>query len=68
MAFIVSVMLVILTVTSVASNIAISFSDVPKSHWGDFAISEMTSRGLFSGTTAPVNGVGTFDRRHKKTV
>lgn len=39
---------------------ALSFSDVPSSHWGYSAISKMTQRGLFSGTSEPVNGVGTF--------
>ncbi len=58
---IVSVMLVTLAVSSFSSNVAISFSDVPKSHWGYSAITEMTKRGLFSGTTEPINGVGTFD-------
>lgn len=37
-----------------------SFSDVPSSHWAHAAIMDMVSRGMFSGTTAPVNGVGTF--------
>lgn len=37
-----------------------SFSDVPTSHWGHKDIMAMTNKGLFSGTKAPVNGVGTF--------
>lgn len=37
-----------------------SFSDVPSTHWAYKNIMAMTSKGLFSGTTTPVNGVGTF--------
>lgn len=43
-----------------AGNELKSFSDVPKSHWAHDAIMDMVSKGLFSGTTTPVNGVGTF--------
>jgi len=46
--------------TVFAENNKITFSDVPGNHWGYPAITEMTKRGLFSGTTEPVNGVGTF--------
>ena len=38
----------------------LTFSDVPSDHWAAQPILEMTEQGLFSGTTAPVNGVGTF--------
>lgn len=38
----------------------LSFSDVPKTYWGYTTIMNMTSYGLFKGTTEPVNGVGTF--------
>lgn len=44
---------------SVNSGIT-SFSDVPTSHWAYDAIMKMVNKGLFSGTTTPVNGVGTF--------
>ncbi|NCC15349.1 MAG: S-layer homology domain-containing protein [Clostridia bacterium] len=37
-----------------------SFSDVSSSHWAYKSIMAMVNRGLFSGTTTPVNGVGTF--------
>lgn len=37
-----------------------SFNDVPSSHWAYKNIMAMTQKGLFSGTTTPVNGVGTF--------
>lgn len=39
---------------------SITFSDVPQGHWAYEAVMDMTDRGMFSGTTAPVNGVGTF--------
>ena len=49
------------TVTVLAESTDIKFSDVPQTHWGYSAITEMTKRGLFSGTTVPVDGVGTFE-------
>ena len=38
----------------------LTFSDVPESFWGYTAIMAMVERGVFGGTTTPVNGVGTF--------
>lgn len=38
----------------------ITFSDVPANYWGYDTIMKMTEKGLFKGTTEPVNGVGTF--------
>lgn len=46
--------------TAPDSNITTSFSDVPSTHWAYSAITNMTQKGLFSGTTTPVNGVGVF--------
>lgn len=37
-----------------------AFSDVPESYWGYSVIMDMTEKGLFNGTSEPVNGVGTF--------
>jgi len=37
-----------------------SFSDVAADYWGYDTIMDMTERGLFKGTTEPINGVGTF--------
>lgn len=37
-----------------------SFSDVPEKHWAYSAVMNMQKRGLFSGVSAPVNGIGTF--------
>lgn len=47
-----------LSVPALAADL--TFSDVPSNHWAAQPIMEMTEQGLFSGTTAPVNGVGTF--------
>lgn len=38
-----------------------AFSDVPASRWSHDAIMDMVKIGMFTGTTAPVNGIGTFD-------
>lgn len=43
-----------------AGAVVTSFSDVPSTHWAYSSVMEMTKQGLFSGTTTPVNGVGTF--------
>ena len=37
-----------------------SFLDVPRSYWGYDTIMDMTSRGIFKGTSEPVDGVGVF--------
>ena len=47
-----------LSVPALAADL--TFSDVPSNHWAVQPIMEMTEQGLFSGTTAPVNGIGTF--------
>lgn len=46
-------------VTASASDIK-SFSDVPNAFWAHDAIMDMVDRGMFTGTSTPVNGVGTF--------
>lgn len=38
----------------------LSFSDVPATHWAYAAITDMTEKEMFQGTTPAVNGVGTF--------
>ena len=38
----------------------ITFSDLPESHWGYSTIMPMVEKGLFNGTSAVVDGVGTF--------
>ena len=47
-----------LSVPALAADL--TFSDVPSNQWAVQPIMEMTEQGLFSGTTAPVNGIGTF--------
>lgn len=54
-------------ITVLSENTEIKFSDVPQNHWGYSAITEMTSRGLFSGTTVPIDGVGTFEPENPMT-
>ena len=44
-----------------------SFSDVPSTHWAHSSIMRMTEMGLFSGTSTPVNGVGTFSPNNSMT-
>ncbi len=43
-----------------AESVAISYSDVPPSHWAYAAITEMTSRGMFNGTSVSANGQAYF--------
>ena len=38
----------------------LSFSDVPATHWAYAAITDMTEKEMFKGTTPAVDGVGTF--------
>ena len=49
------------TVSQAKGSSVKAFSDVPTSHWAHDAIMDMVSKGLFSGTTTPVNGIGTFE-------
>ena len=52
--------LLMLFVTFITAASSITFSDVPKEHWGYNTITKMTEAGLFKGTTEPIDGVGTF--------
>ena len=38
-----------------------SFSDLPSNHWAYNDVMTIANKGIISGTTAPVNGVGTYD-------
>lgn len=38
-----------------------AFSDVSRDYWGYDTIMNMTKKGLFTGTTTPANGIGTFE-------
>lgn len=49
------------------SNVSLSFSDVSATYWGYDAIMAMTQIGLLGRTTAPVDGVGTFNPDAKMT-
>ena len=48
------------TTQSKAIQTVKSFSDVPSNHWAYAPIMKMVEKGMFAGTTTPVNGVGTF--------
>lgn len=37
-----------------------SFSDLPETHWAYSTVMPMVEKGLFNGTSLPVDGVGTF--------
>ena len=49
-----------MSVSAFAANGVRSFSDVPSTHWGHAAIMDMVEKGMFAGTSTPVNGIGTF--------
>ena len=46
----------------------ITFSDLPQSHWAYKNVMLMASKGIVSGTTTPVNGVGTYNPEGDVTV
>lgn len=48
------------SLTTPAFAAKLTFSDVTSDHWAHSYIMPMVEKGLFSGTTTPVNGVGTF--------
>lgn len=55
------VMVCSLSVSVFAAQSIKGFSDVPENHWAYAPIMEMTSEGIFAGTTAPdANGIATF--------
>lgn len=55
-----------ITVPALAAN-ELTFSDVPENMWCYASVMAMTEAGLFSGTTTPVNGVGTFSPQEPMT-
>lgn len=64
----VSFALAVIMVAALSSSVLASdqgstliFSDVEQGSWYYEAVMKMTDMGLFSGTTAPVDGVGTFN-------
>ena len=48
------------TVTPCFAAEVTSFTDHSPTHWAYSTVMDMVDKGLFNGTTAPVNGVGTF--------
>ena len=57
--FLAAILLFTLNVSVYAANVT-AYKDVPKTHWAYDAIMEMTNREMFSGTSTPVNSIGTF--------
>ncbi len=57
--FLTFLIITLLSITASAAN-NITFSDLPESHWAHSTVMPMVERGLFNGTSAAVNGVGTF--------
>jgi hypothetical protein len=53
------VLAVTITTPVLAADVT-SYKDVPESYWAYSAIMDMTRRGMFSGTSTPQNGIGTF--------
>ncbi len=47
-----------LSVTGIAAKT--TFSDLPETHWAHSTVMPMVEKGLFNGTSAIVDGVGTF--------
>lgn len=45
-----------------------TFSDMPSSHWAYRYVMLMSDKGIIKGTSAPVNGVGTYSPNGKVTV
>lgn len=62
---IIALLLMSMLVTNVAfatngKNVKITYSDVSPEHWAYAAIMDMTSRGMFNGTSASDDGTATF--------
>ena len=59
-------LLLIATVLSACFSFAVSaekvesFSDLPETHWAYSTVMPMVEKGLFNGTSTPIDGVGTF--------
>lgn len=50
-----------MTTTAFADSKIVSFSDLPSTHWAYNDVMTIANKGIISGTTTPVNGVGTYD-------
>lgn len=51
----------LLSTTAFASSDIVTFSDLPSTHWAYKDVMTIANKGIIAGTTAPVNGVGTYD-------
>ena len=61
--FITSLIIVtmLISTTVFAGSDIIAFSDIPSNHWAYNDVMTIANKGIISGTTLPVNGVGTYD-------
>ncbi len=57
---ILTALLVLMLTVSVSAEKGVSFSDLPETHWAYSTVMPMVEKGLFNGTSAVVDGVGTF--------
>ena len=51
----------LISTTAFADSDIVAFSDLPSTHWAYNDVMTIANKGIISGTTAPVNGVGTYD-------
>ena len=51
----------LLSTTAFADSEIVAFSYLPSNHWAYNDVMTIANKGIISGTTAPVNGVGTYD-------
>ena len=51
----------LISTTAFASSDIVTFSDLPSNHWAYNDVMTIANKGIISGTTLPVNGVGTYD-------
>ena len=57
-----------LTVPALAAGETLTFQNVPESHWANRYVMACVEHGAIEGTTAAVDGVGTFSPSGKVTL
>ena len=58
--FLTLILLVFTFSLAISAEKAVTFSDLPESHWAYSTVMPMVEKGLFNGTSTVVDGVGTF--------
>ncbi len=58
--FLTLILLIFTFSLAVSAEKAVTFSDLPESHWAYLTVMPMVEKGLFNGTSTVVDGVGTF--------